>query len=568
MPRRAAKAIDEELAQSRARFLISCIVALSATAYGLRHGDGGHESAGVVAGVIGAYLAFSGAWYLLVRRTPGRWVWRRHISLFSDLAIMTVFMSLGGRQTALFYPLFLWIIIGNGIRFGERLLAMGMVMGTAGFGFVLHANAYWRANQEAGLGLLLSVVVLPVFFLGVLRRLQAMHELQVDLARSRSAEKAKDQFLAAMSHELRTPMNGVLGMAQTLNTTNLDQEQKEQIQVITRSVESLLQVIGDILDYSRISAQRLQLECLDFNLVQTLQDVVRIMAEGAREKGVGLDLVLDLGGADHFKGDPTRFRQIVFNLLGNAVKFTEAGSVSLICRAAATPAGPGVELTVSDTGIGIAADRQEAIFDYFEQGDNSTTRKYGGTGLGLAITRQLVHLMGGAIALESEPGVGSVFTVSLPLAAGTAPAEVPGDEPLELPDFGLLALVVEDNPVNQMVVRKILERIGVTCRVAGNGQAALDLLEAEEFDVVFMDIRMPVMNGYEATRAIRGRADGKSRVPILALTGEATPNDVLKCLEAGVDLHLAKPIRLEKIIDALAGLPELAARRSQPLLQG
>ena len=567
LPKEQLKSIDEELAQSKARFIICSLVTVIFLALGLRNGFMGEGTLdkGFIAIIFS--LTFGSSWYLMVRRYPDRQYWRRNISLLSDLGFTSFFLELGGQQTAWAYPLFLWIIIGNGIRFGEKLMIRGILMGLLGFGWVLYTNPYWRANLAVGFGLLAGVVILPIFFLGVLRRLQAMHELRLELTRSRLADKAKDQFLAAMSHELRTPMNGVLGMAETLNTTDLNTEQKEHLQVITRSVESLLNVINDILDYSKITAGSLSLESVPFDLKQILNDVVQLMETTAREKGIDLNLSFPSDGQRFFMGDPTRVRQVVFNLVGNAVKFTECGSVLVECRISSESTPAKVTLVISDTGIGIPEDRFKAIFDHFEQGDNSTTRLYGGTGLGLAISRQLAGLMAGGIEVESVLGEGSTFTVKLSLLPGVEPIR---EEPVvvkDLPDFGLAALVVEDNKFNQVVIKNLLKRVGVTSEIAENGARALEMLDLGQFDVIFMDVRMPVMDGYDATRAIRNRDDDKGRIPILALTGEATKADVEKCLETGMDQHLAKPIRLENIVAALTGLSERYSRRDAQTLR-
>ena len=566
VPAQVLQAIDEELAQSKARFLISCIVALVAGIFANGSGSMAYDVRVTCFIVIFSYLAFSGLWYLMVRWYPGKAIWRRNISLIADLGIMSVFMDLGGQPAALFYPLFLWIIIGNGIRFGEKLLVKGIVLGVVGFGWVLLNNPYWKANLEAGLGLLLGVVILPIFFLGVLRRLKAIHDLRIQLAESRLVDQAKDEFLAAMSHELRTPMNGVLGMAEILGTTSLDAEQKGHLQVITRSVESLLHVINDILDYSRIKAKSLVLAPLPVDLKETLGDVVQIMANVAGDKGIKMDLDFPDQAPRFFLLDATRVRQIVFNLVGNAVKFTDQGSVMVACRVLDDPTRPNVVLTISDTGIGIPEDRLRVIFDHFEQGDNSTTRKYGGTGLGLAISQQLAQLMGGEIKVTSTPGKGSAFTVHLSLDPCPEPHRESTPVTQEFPNFGLSALVVEDNKINQVVIKNILKKIGVKVDVAENGAVAVEMVTNGRYDVVFMDVRMPVMNGYDATRAIRKLEGPQGQVPILAVTGEATKADVQKCLESGMDRHLAKPIGIEMLIEALEELPEIASSRGHSLV--
>jgi signal transduction histidine kinase/CheY-like chemotaxis protein len=559
-----SKSIDEELAQSKARFIICSILSAGAVFYdaGSIFDIGETLPKGLILLVFA--IVFSSNWYMMVRRHPGRRPWRKNISLVADLGLMAMFLETGGQQTAWSYPIFLWIIIGNGIRFGEKMMIKGIMVGILGFGWALNSNAYWQANLEVGLGLLVSVVILPFFFLGVLRRLQAMHELRLELAQSKLADKAKDQFLAAMSHELRTPMNGVLGMAETLSTTELKAEQRNHLQVITRSVESLLFVINDILDYSKITAGVMNLESVPFDLEQILEDVCQLMDKTARDKGIDLNLSFPKDGQKFFLGDPTRLRQIVFNLVGNAIKFTERGSVMVECRIASKSDKSKVTLVVADTGIGIPEDRFDAIFGHFVQADSSTTRRYGGTGLGLAISKKLVGLMDGQIELKSTLGEGSTFTVQLDLCRGNEPAPEKTVIARDLPNFDLTALVVEDNKFNQVVIQNILKRIGVVSELAENGACALDMLDEGDYDLIFMDVRMPVMDGYDATRAIRKIEGVKGRIPIVALTGEATNEAVQKCLESGMDLHLAKPIQLDKIIGALEVLSEIDSKIKIP----
>ncbi len=557
MPKKLITTIDEELAQSKARFIICIIFSFIVIIASIKKGFIPEEFLTERTVIVVLCLLFSGPWYLLVRHFPNKHPWRRNISLLADLGITSFFLQVGGQQAAWGYAIFLWIIIGNGIRFGEKMMIRGIVLGTISFGCVVYSNSYWRANLGIGLGLLASVIILPIFFLGVLRRLQAMHELRVELTRSKLAEKAKDQFLAAMSHELRTPMNGVLGMAETLSATDLKTEQKEHLKMITRSVESLLNIINDVLDYSKISTGKLYLKTTQLDLKQILEDVVQLMETTACKKGIGLNLTFPENSQRFFIGDPTRIRQIVFNLVGNAIKFTEKGSVNLVYRTSQKPFSSTIILEISDTGIGIPRDRLSSIFGHFEQVDNSTTRQYDGTGLGLAISQQLAEMMGGSIEVESTLGEGSRFTVQLELKPGVAPQPKAISTEKTLPDFGLKALVVEDNKFNQVVITNILKRIGVTSNIAENGAQSLEMLDTDHYDVVFMDVRIPIMNGYDATRAIRNRTDCLSGIPIFALTGEATKADVKKCIDSGMNLHMAKPISLEKIINVLSGLSEL-----------
>ena len=551
--------IDEEESQSRARVAISVVSFIAFSAYGISKGldQGGTLLAGLT--TIVSYLLFSVVWYAMVKRYPGACPRRRLVTIITDLGIMTVFMHLGSQHVTSYYPIFLWVIIGNGIRFGTRFLQFGVGVGAVGFGSLLLFNEYWSTHLNLGAGLLVGVIVLPLFFMGVLARLRQVTTLEIELARSKLADKAKDQFLATMSHEIRTPMNGVLGMAEALRDTDLDDQQQEHLEIITRSTESLLHIINDILDYSKITANTLTIEEIPFDLKQVLCDVHQLLESTAKAKGIRLLFDYPERMPTHFTGDPMRVRQVVLNLVGNAIKFTEKGQVKLSCRTHPKDSSM-VRLVVADTGVGIPEDRLHAVFKQFEQADNSTTRQFGGTGLGLAISRQLALMMGGDIRVRSGVGEGSEFTVDVKLARCEAPTPVAQPETderaerRELPQFGYGVIVVEDNKFNQIVMKNLAKRIGIEVELAENGAEALEMVEGAEYDLIFMDIRMPVMNGHEATRRIRARADDRARLPILAITAEATKRDVAACLESGMNLHLAKPMRVLDLVTAIESL--------------
>ncbi len=548
------KIIDEELSQSKARVAMCEVSLFIFLVFGkLRHHEHSDTLSNSLLTIVG-YLAFALVWYFMVKYYPNRAPWRRNMSMLADLAIMTAFFHIGGKNSAVVYPIFLWIIIGNGIRFGERYLITAIILGAFGFSSIVMWAPFWQDNIELSAGLLTGVIVLPIFFFSVLKRLKAITQLEMELNKSRLADKAKDDFLATMSHELRTPMNGVLGMAELLRDTKLDPEQKGKLQIITRSVESLLHIINDILDYSKIASQKLSLEKDPLDLKQILTDVQVLMESAAGEKGLALEFSFAENHHRHFRGDAIRIRQIAFNLLGNAIKFTKKGIIKFHCKVEEDTKNPLVTITVQDTGIGIPAHRQAAIFGHFEQADGSINRKYDGAGLGLAISRQLARMMGGDIEVISEESHGSLFTVTLRLELNETPVQIHAEPEPELEDFGLNALVVEDNKFNQVVVLNMLKKIGISSEVAENGQEALDMIDQAEFDLVFMDVRMPVMNGYEATEAIRARQDELADIPILALTGEATKSDVAKCLASGMNLHLSKPVRLAVLVESIRSL--------------
>ena len=413
-------------------------------------------------------------------------------------------------------------------------------------------NAERVAYDNDGNEIPILKTCIPLVLEGEEVLLEAFVDITELVESKRIAEEAcrvKSEFLANMSHEIRTPMNSIIGFGDLLMETQLTEEQHDYLQTMTGSSKNLLTLINDILDFSKIESGKMTVEKIDTELEPVVKHLQASMLPLAFAKGIGLVVQTDSSVPEHIVTDPARLSQCLINLVSNSIKFTEEGQVCVNVTADTLDGNAAVCFTVEDTGVGIPKEKQRTIFESFSQADNSTTRKYGGTGLGLTITKKLVELMEGVIHLESEPGKGTIFSIILPTITELMDkeeemeqnqAQVPDAQvKSELMKFSGKVLVAEDNLANQFLVRKLLEKHGLNVTIAEDGQQAVEAVEQESYDMIFMDVQMPVMNGYEATRALRA---ANINIPIVALTASVMVEDRKRCIESGCDDYLAKPI--------------------------
>lgn len=492
---------------------------------------------------------------------------RRVMGMLADYGLMAAAMSVMGGPIGWVYVLILWVTVGNGLRYGTRYLYVAMAMATLAFGCVVWLSPYWHVNLSLGIGLLVGLVAVPLYLSGLLR------DLTRATTEAMRASEAKSRFLANMSHEFRTPLNGLAGVSELLATTRLDSEQREYLATIRASTGSLLALVEDVLDISAIEAGKLRVADEAFSVREVVAGVDLILQPGARAKRLEYGSHVDADVPDLLRGDPAHLRQVLTNLVGNAVKFTHQGAVRVeVATVLAGPCDVRLKFTVDDTGIGVADSVRGRLFEAFEQADTTLSRGFGGTGLGTSIAKRLTEAMGGTIGFESAEHKGSRFWVELPFArvepgahsvpaADEAPAQ-PGNviafgDPFmrhRLRVRGMRILIADDHAANRLVLERLLQKAGHSVTSVSGGEEVLDVLADEDHDAIVVDLHMPGMSGLDMLRQMRVMQAGAPRTPVIVLSADVTPESIASCRKAGAHAFLAKPVVASKLLDLIAGI--------------
>jgi len=556
---------DSEHEQALTRIAVLAVVFLYLCGVGILQGfhDTGVRAVFVLVGiefVVGAWILFA------ITRDSGESPRRRIVGMIADYTMMGVAMSLMGGLLAPVYVVYLWVTIGNGLRYGERFLKIAVALASVSFLLVIVSTQYWRDNAVLAWGLLVGLIAIPVYLTSLLRALTKATE------EARRANAAKTTFLANMSHELRTPLNGIVGMSELLYASPLSVEQREYASVIQTSARSLLGLVEDVLDISSIEAGKLQRVEEDFRLQEVL-DAVRVMLQPlASGKRIAFDIFVadDVPAAVH--GDKGHLSQILVNLVSNAIKFTERGGVTVeVDRIKVPSLDPDTALlrfSVQDTGIGIPVAAQARIFEAFEQADAGHARRHGGTGLGTTIAKSLAELMGGSLDFSSQEGRGSRFWATVPFRIVTEDAAADHAAASPLPENvipftdpfvrhrarvrPLRILVADDQPANISVLVRLLEKGGHQTTIARDGEEALAALEREHCDVVIIDLHMPGVSGLDVLRQMRAMEAGRTPTPFVVLSADATATTIRECELAGARAFLSKPIVVDRLFETLA----------------
>lgn len=552
---------DSEHAQNLIRIVIT---SLFISYLGWRYLETDGDTLRVTWQILAFELTVSAGLLVAIVLRPGVSHVRRVIGMLTDYTCMGLIMTLQGEPATPLYAVCMWVTIGNGMRYGSTYLRVATAMGCLCFLAALLFSPYWQAHSYLGWGLLLGLGAIPLYFDSLL------HALTRAVAEARQANEAKSRFLANMSHEFRTPLNGLSGMTEVLATTRLDDEQRECVNTIQASARSLLALVEEVLDISAIEAGKVRVERQAFALADLLQAMDLILAPQARNKGLAYRAVVDEGVPPQLLGDTGHLQQILLNLMGNAVKFTDSGFVHLRVSLPSGNRGDRALLRfeIADSGIGVPPALRERLFDAFEQADVSLARRHEGTGLGTTIAKGLVESLGGRIGYEPNSPQGSIFwfEVSLDVVA-EAPVSAEPAENGNVIAFSnpflrhrarvrsMRVLVADDHQANRMVMQRLLEKAGHKVVCVNGGEQVLDMLGDSSFDAVIADLHMPGMSGLDMLKELRVmQASGMPYTPVMILSADVTPDSILRCEQAGARAFLAKPVVATRLLDTLADI--------------
>ncbi len=482
------------------------------------------------------------------------WTARQYVSLVVDVTATSFAIILTGHVISPFFILYFWIFLSYGTRYGKSHLAAASVASTIAYLITVQALDGWQEYGFEVSFVWLSLILLPLYQFSLLRRLrQANQQAQISRQKAEASSQAKSSFLANMSHEIRTPLNGLMSMGQLLLGTRLDSEQREYTENMVNSCRALNTVLNEVLDFSKIEAGVLEIKPADFSLRPLLEEVIQLMRFSAEAKALHLDYQCAPVIPDRLHGDASRLRQVLINILGNALRFTEEGEVMLCVDRIATETGRvRLRFSIIDTGIGIRQEEMEKLFQRFSQLNDAPSRGYGGTGLGLAISKHLVEAMGGGIGVKSEYGRGSTFWFELPFALVQPEGKDPTSQGEAVSLNGLQVLLVDDDAINRLAGQRMLEQAGCKVTLANDGKDALNRLRQQQVDLVLMDIHMPNLDGIEATRRIRESWSGSERhLPVIGLTASVMKDEQQLYFDAGMDDVVAKPVEIAALTRAL-----------------
>jgi two-component system, sensor histidine kinase RpfC len=493
---------------------------------------------------------------------------RRILGAWIDIGTATVFMSLTNDIGVALVTVYLWVIFGNGFRYGKKYLYHSQLLSIIGFIITLNVSPYWRSHEAVGYSLLAMLVLLPLYVAQLITRLnEAKQNAEEASARAADASLAKTRFVANMSHEIRTPLNGIIGISTLFKTTPLNADQRDLLKTLEGSSKLLLSLLNNVLDFTKIEARKFTVENVAFSVEEAVHDTMGIFRAQSVAKGIqlGASISNTLGT---LKGDAFVLRQVLANLMGNAIKFTDKGSVTISAIALQEDAERlTVRFEVADTGVGIATDKQDKIFESFTQADSSTTRQFGGSGLGLTIAKHMVEAMGGNLQLQSTAGSGSRFWFDLSLEKDT-PAAAPIDSPATTPiatiskiqanTKPLDILVCEDESTNQKIITRLLSLPGHNVSIVSDGDAMLDALEVRKFDLVITDLNMVGMSGADALKLYRFTQPNDKDTRFILFTADATLTARQVAGEAGFDAFLTKPIDAATLFNTMESILNLA----------